>query len=107
MPSQRVVITLVLLLGACCISTYPVYPESNSVQDLMPTDFNLAAGAVDFTADSKLLAGLQPSKNLNQALSALGEGVIHDQKAAHGKENKSTLQEDVPDGLVSGSASLA
>lgn len=29
---QRMVVTLVLLLGSCCISTYPVYPESNSAQ---------------------------------------------------------------------------
>lgn len=42
--------------------------------DLMLTDFNLAEGAVGFVADSKHLAGLQPSRNLNQALSAPGEG---------------------------------
>lgn len=32
MPSQRMVVTLALLLGACCISAYPVYPESNSAR---------------------------------------------------------------------------
>ena len=32
MPSQRMVVTLALLLGACCISAYPVYPESDSAQ---------------------------------------------------------------------------
>lgn len=30
MPSQRVVVTLAVLLGACCISAYPVHPGSNS-----------------------------------------------------------------------------
>lgn len=53
--------------------------------DLMPTDFNLADGAVGFVTDSKPLAGLQPSRNLDQALSAPGEGASHDQKTAHGK----------------------
>ena len=32
MPSQRMVITSAVLLGTCCISIYPVYPESDSAQ---------------------------------------------------------------------------
>lgn len=32
MPSQRMIITLAVLLGSCCISAYPVYPERNSAQ---------------------------------------------------------------------------
>ena len=53
--------------------------------DLMTTDFNLADSAVGFVADSKPLAGLQSSRNLNQALSAPVEGVSNDQKAARSK----------------------
>ncbi|XP_040975159.1 uncharacterized protein LOC121232514 isoform X3 [Aquila chrysaetos chrysaetos] len=97
---QRMVITLVLLLGSCCISTYPVYPESSSAQDLIPMDFYLADGVVGSVTDSKPPAGLQPSRNLNQALSAPGEGASHNQKAARIKGNKSILQEDVHDRLV-------
>lgn len=32
MPSQRMVVTLVLLLGACCTSAYPAYPEGDRGQ---------------------------------------------------------------------------
>ncbi|XP_040975158.1 uncharacterized protein LOC121232514 isoform X2 [Aquila chrysaetos chrysaetos] len=68
--------------------------------DLIPMDFYLADGVVGSVTDSKPPAGLQPSRNLNQALSAPGEGASHNQKAARIKGNKSILQEDVHDRLV-------
>ncbi|XP_050758004.1 interleukin-20 receptor subunit alpha-like [Gymnogyps californianus] len=89
------------------VAAFSGYEQRPPADDLMTTDFNLADGAVGFVTDSKPLAGLQSSRNLNQALSAPGEGVSNDQKAARSKGNKSTLQEDVPDRLVSGGASLA
>ncbi|XP_065546045.1 uncharacterized protein LOC136019610 isoform X4 [Lathamus discolor] len=96
MAPQRMVVTLALLLGGCCTSAYPAYPESNRAQALKPTDFSLADGAGGFMAESKPAAGLRPSKSLNQALPAPWEGVSHDQRAARGNGEKRALQEDVP-----------
>lgn len=59
---------------------------------LIPTYFNLSDGAVDSVADSKPPAGLQPSRNLNHALSAPGEGASHNQKAAHIKGESPELK---------------
>ncbi|KAM9537791.1 uncharacterized protein ACIB01_012094 isoform 3-T3 [Guaruba guarouba] len=96
MPPQRMVVTLALLLGVCCTSAYPAYPDRDRAQALMPTDFSLVDGAGGFMAERKPAAGLRPSRSLNQALPAPREGVTHDQRAARGSGEKSALQEDVP-----------
>lgn len=53
--------------------------------DLLPAESDLAGGAGGFEADGKALAGRQPSRNLDQARPAPGEGASHDQEAARSK----------------------
>lgn len=74
------------------MSCFVLVVVSPSNPDLLPTESNLADGAVGFQADGKALAGRQPSGNLDRALPAPGEGASHDQKAARSKGESQCLR---------------
>ncbi|CAM2120283.1 unnamed protein product [Caretta caretta] len=100
MHPRILVCTLAVLLAACHMDTYPMYTESDGVQDFVPTDFNLAENAVGFIPDDTHSAGLRQSRSLNSVPSALEGGISQIQKAGHWKGGKETSLEDVPDNLV-------
>ncbi|CAM4614389.1 unnamed protein product [Caretta caretta] len=90
MHPRILVCTLAVLLAACHMDTYPMYTESDGVQE----------NAVGFIPDDTHSAGLRQSRSLNSVPSALEGGISQIQKAGHWKGGKETSLEDVPDNLV-------
>ncbi|KAL8180982.1 UNVERIFIED_CONTAM: hypothetical protein K2H54_043392 [Gekko kuhli] len=100
MRSQILACAVSVLLAACSLNAYPVYPEIDSTQDFVPTDFNLLDNSVGFVPDDVPSAALHPSRNLNSALSALEGGINQMQKAGRWAGGKESLQDETPENLV-------
>ncbi|KAH0630985.1 hypothetical protein JD844_004436 [Phrynosoma platyrhinos] len=96
----KILYAIVALSATCCLEAYPVHPDTDGMQDLMPTDFNLVDNTVGFIPDDAPSTGVHQSRNLNSALSALEEGINQIQKSGRWNGGKESFQDDASDNLV-------
>ncbi|XP_077165353.1 uncharacterized protein LOC143823192 [Paroedura picta] len=95
MHPQILAYAVLVLLEACSLNAFPVYPEIDSTHD-----FNMLDNLAGFVPDDVPSAALHPSLNLNSALSAPEGGGNQMQQAGQRTGGKESPLDETPENLV-------